>query len=82
VKWASLVNLILGREAVKELIQVHFTVAKIKTELERILHDRDYREEILKSYRELREKLGEPGASEKAAFLITEKLGVKRKEDR
>ncbi len=79
VKWASLVNLILGREAVKELIQVHFTVAKIKTELDRILHDRNYREEILKSYRELRQKLGEPGASEKAALLITEKLGAEMK---
>lgn len=74
VKWASLVNLILGREAVKELIQINFTIDKIRTELDRVLNDQAYRTEILESYAELRQKLGAPGASRKAALLMTGKL--------
>jgi len=74
VKWASLVNLILGREAVKELLQMDYTVEKIRDELNRIIHDRNYREQITKSYEELRQKLGAPGASQRAASLMIRML--------
>jgi len=77
VKWGSLVNLVLGREAVKELIQVHYTAGNIRRELKRILNDSSYREQIIKSYEELRQKLGAPGASRKAASLMIEKLRQK-----
>lgn len=77
VKWASLVNLILGREAVRELIQINFTVENIRAELNRILNDRSYRDRFSKSYEELRQKLGAPGASRKAASLMIEKLRQK-----
>jgi lipid-A-disaccharide synthase len=80
VKWASLVNLILGREAVKELIQINFTVNKIRAELDRVLNKPAYRNEILKSYQELRQKLGAPGASRKAAVLMAEKLHKESRE--
>jgi lipid-A-disaccharide synthase len=77
VKWASLVNLILGCEAVKELLQHQCSVTNIRAELNRILNDQEHRDQINKSYEELRRKLGKPGASRKAASLIISKLGQK-----
>ncbi|MGV8096881.1 MAG: lipid-A-disaccharide synthase [Mangrovibacterium sp.] len=77
VKWASLVNLILGREAVKELLQHQCSVTNIRAELDQILNDQEHRDQINKSYEELRRKLGKPGASRKAASLIISKLGQK-----
>ncbi len=74
VKWASLVNLILGREAVKELLQQNCSASNIRSELNRILTQKDYRDQILKSYGELRQKLGDAGASQKAASLMISKL--------
>jgi len=77
VKWASLVNLVLGREAVRELLQMRYSVENIRNELNRILNDGDYRDQITKSYEELRQKLGAPGASRKAAVLMIQKLHQK-----
>lgn len=74
VKWVSLVNLILQREAVKELLQHHCSVSNIRAELNRILNDQDYRTRIAESYEELHQKLGEPGASDRAASLMIGKL--------
>jgi lipid-A-disaccharide synthase len=73
-KWASLVNIILGREAVKELLQVNFTPRKIEAELRRILYDQAYRQRMMDSYKEMTDKMGEPGASARVARLIVEKL--------
>ena len=46
IRWVSLVNLILQREAVRELLQHHCTVRNIREELQRILFDPGYREKI------------------------------------
>lgn len=73
-KWVSLVNLILDREAVRELLQLDYTVEKIRNELDRILNQQKYRDQIKKSYEELRQKLGEAGASKKAAAMMIGKL--------
>jgi len=74
IRWVSLVNLILQREAVKELLQHHCSVPNIRAELNRILNDQDYRNRIAESYEELHQKLGEPGASARAATMIVGKL--------
>ena len=55
----SLVNLIMGREVVKELFAKSFSVDNIRKELHRLLHVQGYRNNMLESYRELRSKLGE-----------------------
>ena len=70
VKYISLVNLIAGREVVRELVADTMTVAQIKTELDRILNDESWRREMLAGYDEVSKRLGEPGAPAKASRLI------------
>lgn len=70
VKYISLVNLIAGREVVRELVADTMTVAQIKIELGRILNDEGWRREMLAGYDEVSKRLGEPGAPAKAARLI------------
>lgn len=70
VKYISLVNLIAGREVVRELVADTMTVAQIKTELGRILNDESWRREMLAGYDEVSKRLGELGAPAKAARLI------------
>jgi lipid-A-disaccharide synthase len=67
VPFISLVNLIIGREVVKELFQETCTPKNVGDELDRILNDTPYRESMLKGYKEMRDKLGGPGCSEMAA---------------
>lgn len=67
VDYISLVNLIMEKEVVKELIQKDCNVDKIREELERLLHDSDYRSGLISDYQSLREKLGGGGASKKVA---------------
>ncbi len=70
IKFISLVNLIMDREVVKELIQKDLNANNLKKELSLILNDNENRERMLKDFKELRQKLGGAGASEKAAGLI------------
>ena len=69
LKFISLVNLIMDREVVTELIQNDFNQKHLETELRKILDDK-LREKMFKDYRELEQKLGGKGASEKVAKLI------------
>ena len=73
-QWVSLVNIILGREAVTELIQADFTLKKVVQELGKILNDPENEQRMLADYREMMIKLGEPGASKHAAELMVSKL--------
>ncbi len=72
--WVSLVNIILGREAVVELIQADFTLKKVVNELDRIIHDPENEKRMLADYRDMMIKLGDQGASKRAAELMVEKL--------
>lgn len=67
--YISLVNLIMNREVVKELIQDDFTSKHLKTELDNIL-DTTKRKDLLSSYKELKTKLGGVGASQRTAKQI------------
>ena len=69
VKYISLVNLILDRELVPEMIQADMTLEKVSAKLEGLL-DGEAREKQLAGYGELFEKLGGVGASENAAKII------------
>ena len=69
----SLVNLIMGREVVKELIQNELTTKNLKSELAKIV-DGPVRKRILEDYQTLRKKLGGKGASQLAAQLIVENV--------
>jgi lipid-A-disaccharide synthase len=70
VKYISLVNLIMDREVVKELIQDEFNEETVKAELHRLLNDKAYRSAMLNDLAELQKKLGGMGASRKTAGLM------------
>lgn len=73
VKYISLVNLIMDREVVKELIQGDFTVQNGTVELKQLLNGEE--NSVLKSdYKELRKLLGGSGASLRAAQNIVDFL--------
>jgi lipid-A-disaccharide synthase len=69
VKYISLVNLIMDKEIVKELIQSELNSDNLKIELDKILSSSS-RQAMLADYDTLIEKLGGPGASAKAASLM------------
>ncbi|MBX7242623.1 MAG: lipid-A-disaccharide synthase [Bacteroidia bacterium] len=69
VPFISLVNLISGKETVKELIQDELTPENLKTELLKITEG-NHRTEILRNYQELHQKLGEAGVSLKIAAAM------------
>ena len=70
IKFISLVNLIMEREVVKELIQNQLTEKNLVGELEKILSE-ERRRKIIEEYGELRARLGGRGASERAAQKIS-----------
>ncbi len=83
VKYISLVNLILDRPLVAELIQHDCTPEKIAGELNQLLQP-DRRMELNRAYTELRQLLGEAGASQNAAaaihqFVINQKVNKDQK---
>lgn len=73
-KWVSLVNIILQKEAVTELIQSDFTLENIIRELEKIVHDPVNEKRMLNDYQQMMTLLGEKGASGRAAHLMVSKL--------
>ena len=77
VRFFSLVNLIMGKEVVKELLQ--FNISKcISEELKRILFNKDYRQAMLDNYVELRNILGTPGASGRIGRRVVDLLKESR----
>ena len=69
----SLVNLIMDREVVKEILQYRLS-EKISAELHRILGDSDYRQKMLDDFKEMRLRLGKPGTHTRLAGRIVEYL--------
>lgn len=67
VKYISLVNLIAGYEAVKELIQYSLTEKNLVSELKAILPGGSRRTKIFEDYKKIREILGPAGASGRVA---------------
>ncbi len=68
--YISLVNLICGHEVVKELFAINFTEDNIRKELHQILHVQSYRQNMLNNYKNMKQVLGGPGASDRAAEII------------
>ena len=67
INYISLVNLIMNREVVKELIQSECTSENIKNEIKTILIGGSKREKILQDFNEMEKILGKGGASKKVA---------------
>ncbi|WP_256012437.1 lipid-A-disaccharide synthase [Desertivirga xinjiangensis] len=73
IRFISLVNLIMDKLVVKELIQEECNPEQISEELARLLKG-GYREQMLQNYEDLSARMGKPGASEKTAKLIIKSL--------
>jgi lipid-A-disaccharide synthase len=74
VKYISLVNLIMDEQVVKELIQDEFNIFNLKKELDKLLYDPEEKRRIFALYNTLRQKLGNAGASQRAAELMVNYL--------
>ncbi|MCB0805133.1 MAG: lipid-A-disaccharide synthase [Bacteroidales bacterium] len=70
IKYISLVNLIMDKEVVKELIQKDFNPTNLKNELHKITEEEDHRQRIISDYEQLAIKLGRGGASRTTASGI------------
>ena len=73
IKFISLVNLIMDREVVKELIQNNLNADSLRLELKKIL-DPQMQKKIFNDYVVLKEKLSTGGAAVKTAVMIVEDL--------
>jgi len=72
VKFISLVNLIAGKEVIREMIQRNASMNSVQNELQRLLKDQAYLSSIRKEYENLYQLLDTASASENTAKLITE----------
>ncbi|MBO6056801.1 MAG: lipid-A-disaccharide synthase [Bacteroidales bacterium] len=70
VKYICLVNLIMDRLVVKELIQGDMTANSIRDELQSLLNSSKRQKKLLEDYEELKYVLGNAGASNRAAETI------------
>lgn len=74
LRYFSLVNLIAGEEVVPELLQDEVTPENIACQIGSILHDQGRSERMRKGLRDVRDRLGGQGASERAAQLALQML--------
>lgn len=74
VPYISLVNLVAQKEVVKELIQDELTIENLSKELNKILNVADSRNKQINEYKQVKESLGDIGASEKTGRRIVEIL--------
>ena len=77
VKYISLVNLIMDKPVVREMIQDEFNREALRDELDRLLYNPAYRSRMQDDYLQLENMLGGEGASDRAAREITEFIGMK-----
>lgn len=74
VKYISLVNLIAGKEVVKELVADGMNLTNLKNELKLIMNNSEYRNRMKEGYREVSRKLGSPGAPVNTARIMMKLL--------
>lgn len=74
VPYVSLVNLNLGRESVREIIQSGYDTAEAAAELRAILPGGGKRQRMLDDFDELRRIIGGPGASDRFARRMVDEL--------
>lgn len=74
VPYISLVNLILNKPAVHELIQDQLTTENLTKMLSNILHNEEIYMSMIDDFLNLRKMLGEKGASQRAACIIVDFL--------
>ncbi|MCG2721095.1 MAG: hypothetical protein L6290_03625 [Thermodesulfovibrionales bacterium] len=73
----SLINILSGRTVVRELLQEEANPEEVIQELGRILLDTEYREDMLRQYRTVREQFQGMSPSRRVAEMITGMMGQK-----
>ena len=73
----AMVNLISGRRIVKELIQDDCTPQAVAAETGKLLTDAAYRAEMIEALATVRQRLGEKGASDRAAAAVLDVIHSK-----
>lgn len=74
IKNIGLVNVIAEKTIVPEFIQNHFNSEELVPASETLLFNSDVREEIISDLKQIRSKLGDHGASRKAADLVLDMI--------
>lgn len=77
----GLPNIILGRAAVKEMIQHQATAENLANEISRLINDSFYADKMREDLAQVKKMLGNGGGSAEMASLALEMLGVKRADD-
>ncbi|GJL53138.1 MAG: lipid-A-disaccharide synthase [Nitrospirales bacterium] len=70
IPYIGLVNIVAGRRIVPEFIQHDMTVKHLVPEALRLLHNPQLLEDMRRSFQDVREALGDPGASRRAAECV------------
>lgn len=74
VPFISLINLIAGKEVIRELIQQHATISGISDEVEKLIQNASYQNSILLEYDKIYKTLDTGSASGNTAKLMTKYL--------
>jgi lipid-A-disaccharide synthase len=72
IKYVSLVNILMNKEIVKEYIQNEFTTENVILEVQRVLKNDEYRNSMLKNFKELKDILSIP--KDNAADIICNEI--------
>lgn len=75
VRQVGMVNIVLGKAVVPELIQADFTAAAVVRETRNLLENRELRDRVVRKLVTLREKLGTPGAADRVANIAMTMMG-------
>ncbi len=78
VETYAMANLVAGKRVVPELIQDGFTPEAVARETVRMLTDADYALRLRNDLRDVRDRLGDPGASQRAARAVLEIARARR----
>ncbi len=70
IPYIGLVNIVAGRQVVPELLQYNMSVKQLVPAALRLLHHPELLDEMRESFVEVRESLGVPGASRRAAECV------------
>lgn len=76
IPYIGLVNVVLGKKTVPELIQKNASPRKIADTLLALWDSAEKRKEMVDAYRTMRQSLGEPGADHRAAEAILKELSL------
>jgi len=74
VKYISLVNLIMNKEIIKEFLMQKLNKKNLYKELNLLLNNKKYNNQMMNSYKELLKKVGGPGASDRFSKIMIDLL--------